>query len=1009
MPVSALVNSFNAGELSPYMGARSDVEKYRNGCATLENFIILPYGGVVRRPGTEYLGNPKFDNRRCRLIGFNFSTTTRFVIEMGHLYMRFWSNGVQVLSGGSPLELVSPYTENQIREVQFVQINDIMYLVHPEVAPYKLSRLSDTNWTLTEVPWDWPALLDENLGNTTLTCSHTTGNNRTLTASAATFNAGHVGSYWQIGHTLEAVFVERSIDSDGNSGNLTVFGDWEFSTSGVWSGVINIEQSDDNGATWQVIRSYKGSAERNITASGKTDREALLRIAVSNYVTGSAWAEQTNYALDAVRVWENNVYKCVLAHNSTAPAWNEFAGNYALGALVTFNTRTYKCTKAHNNTTTNFVGTGQNYAVGNLVKFNERTYKCVRAHSTVGALLGSNPIAGGYPWGQNITIAKDQLVFFDGDVYRANQDQRIGLRAIDAHLVLNVGNVIADGGDGNSWWRVVRQITSATELSNRITDNRVQLLTARNGVQAHHEIGMFEKMDYTPENPEYWELQNFRPSNAEYWEPIDFTPSNPKYWEPINYGTRVARLEAADSRVFGIVKVTGYTSPTQVTVNVVNPLAKTTATKIWSEGAWSASQGFPRTVALHQSRIYYGGTERRPLSIWGSVVDDFQNFRVSTNNDGGLFLTLSAKEANRLMWMESQDKLLIGTSGNEWTLGASTDEGITPTNVTAQKQSSYGSKYLPAATINDVLLFVQRQGRKVRELVYVLDKDGWVAPDLTVLAEHVTAGEIVERSYQQQTDAIYWAIRGDGQLVGMTYERDQNVVGWHRHTTDGAFESVATIYGIGGTDEVWLSVQRTVGGQTKRFIERFYTQSREKFEAQDKLNWWYLDCAVRYSGTATSTMPGLSHLEGRTVNVLANGAVESPKTVTSGQIALDKARTTVLAGLPFTSTLQPMTIDINNMADGTSRGRFKRIHRMILALQKSLGGEVSTDQGLTWQYLYNRDFPDPMDASPPPFTGDAEVVTASDYDRNLQILVRQKQPLPLTVLALVAKIDFYGD
>jgi hypothetical protein len=537
----------------------------------------------------------------------------------------------------------------------------------------------------------------------------------------------------------------------------------------------------------------------------------------------------------------------------------------------------------------------------------------------------------------------------------------------------------------------------------------VQLLSSTDVIFADHELNLLEKMDYSPDNPEYWELQNFRPSNFEYWEPVDFTPANNKYWTPINYGTRIARLEAADSRVYGIVKVTGFTSPTQVTVNVVNPVAKTTATKIWSEGAWSTHQGFPRTVTLHQGRIFYGGTERRPLSIWGSVVDDFQNLRLTTNNDGGLFLTLSAKEANRLMWMESQDKLLIGTSGNEWTLGASTDEGITPSNVTAQKQSSYGSKYLPAATINDVLLFVQRQGRKVRELVYVLDKDGWVAPDLTVLAEHVTSGEIVERSYQQQTDAIYWAVKGNGQLIGMTYERDQNVVGWHRHTTDGQFESVATIYGVNGTDEVWLSVQRTVGGQTKRFIERFYTQSRETFEAADKANWWYLDCAVRYSGAANATMSGLSHLNGRTVDVLANGSVETPKTVAGGQITLDKARTTVLAGLPFTSTLQPMTIDINNMADGTSRGRFKRIHRMVLALQKSLGGEVSTDQGQTWQYLYNRDFPDPMDASPPVFTGDTEVVTASDHDRNLQVMVRQNQPLPLTVLALVAKIDFYGD
>lgn len=1006
MPVSALINSFNAGELSPYMGARSDVEKYRNGCSTLENFIILPYGGVIRRPGTEYLGSPKFDNRRCRLIGFNFSTTTRFVIEMGHQYIRFWSNGVQVLSGGNPVELASPYTEEQLREVQFVQINDIMYLVHPDVAPHKLSRVSDTSWTLTEVAWDWPALLDENLGDTTLACSHTTGNSRTLTASAATFNAGHVGSYWQMGHSLEAVFTESDIDANGNSTSLNVFGDWEFSTSGVWSAVLNIEQSEDNGDSWQVIRSYKGSAERNITASGKTEREVLLRIAISNYVTGSAWATNTNYALDTVVTYENNVYKCVLGHNSTAAAWNEFAGNYAVDNLVTFNTRTYKCVKAHNNTTADHVATNTNYAVDTLVKYNGRTYKCIKAHNTTLTNYANNSYTSMNTYAEGTLFRPKDT----SDIIRITRSVT-RVRPLDTAanntvgLLVNQICVSAVGG----FSRAVRGVNPGVSFDTALTNNQVQLLTSTTAPEAHWEMGDAEKIDYSPDNSEYWELQNFRPANAEYWEPIDFTPGNAKYWTPINYGTRVARLEAADSRVYGIVKVTGYTSPTSVTVNVVNPLSKTTATKIWSEGAWSTHQGFPRTVTLHQSRIYYGGTERRPLSVWASVVDDFQNLRQTTNNDGGLFLTLSAKEANRLMWMESQDKLLIGTSGNEWTLGASTDEGITPSNVTAQKQSSYGSKYLPAATINDVLLFVQRQGRKVRELVYVLDKDGWVAPDLTVLAEHVTAGEIVERSYQQQTDAIYWAVRGDGQLIGMTYERDQNVVGWHRHTTDGAFESVATIYGIGGTDEVWLSVSRTVGGVTKRFIERFYTLSREKFEAADKANWWYLDCAVRYSGTATGTMSGLSHLNGRTVDVLANGAVESPKTVAGGSITLDKARTTVLAGLPFTSTLQPMTIDINNMADGTSRGRFKRIHRMVLALQKSLGGEVSTDQGQTWQYLYNRDFPDPMDASPPVFTGDTEVVTASDHDRNLQVTVRQKQPLPLTVLAMVAKIDFYGD
>ena len=146
-----LVTALNAGELSPYMDARTDVEKYRSGCRKLENMVVLPYGGVYRRAGTEYLGEAKNANQRCRLIGFNFSVTTRFVLEFGHQYIRVWGNDSQVLSGGSPLEIVSPYQESELRELQYLQVNDIMYLAHANHAARKLSRISDPNWTLTTV------------------------------------------------------------------------------------------------------------------------------------------------------------------------------------------------------------------------------------------------------------------------------------------------------------------------------------------------------------------------------------------------------------------------------------------------------------------------------------------------------------------------------------------------------------------------------------------------------------------------------------------------------------------------------------------------------------------------------------------------------------------------------------------------------------------------------------------------------------------------------------------
>jgi len=976
MSLSAHVNSFNAGELSPYMGARSDVKKYQSGCRTLENFIILPYGGVIRRPGTEYMGNAKYTGTgftlgRCRLLAFNFSTTTRFVIEMGHQYLRFWSNGVQVMSGASPLEVVSPYTESQLREVQYVQINDIMYLTHPNVPVYKLSRVTDTNWTMQEVQWDWPALLEENVSATTLTCSATTGNG-TLTASSPVFNGNHVGAYFMLGHNKDANYVELDIDANGNSNSLTVFGAWEFSTSGIWSAEINIEQSEDNGTTWQIIRTFKGAAERNVTVSGKTDKEVLLRIAVADYVTGSAWTANTSYALDAVRTYEGNVYKCVLAHNSTATAWEWKNKTYSVGDIVSNNTRTYKCIKQHNSTVTAY-SRGVGVAIGGGTKFavdnSETIYK---------ALLDTYAVYD--PGGASFSIG------------RLNQ-------------------IYARGG---AYYRSVRGGTGT--FDNLVTNNNVQLLSTpmgqtgtntENDPEVHHEMGEFEKLDLTT-------------FNGEYWEPVDFTPFNSKYWTPINYSTRVARLEAVDSRVYGIVKVTGYSNSQSVTVSVINRLASTTATKTWAEGAWSNHRGHPRTVMLHEARIYYGGTSSRPLSLWASVVDDFQNMRTSELADGGMFLTLSAKEANAICWMESQDKLMIGTSGNEWTLGPLTaDEGITPYNVSAVKQSSYGSKYMAAASINEVMLFVQRQGRKVRELTYVLDRDGWVAPDLTILSEHVTAGEIVEADYQQQADAIYWAVRGDGQLIGMTYERDQEVVGWHRHTTDGLFESVAVIYGVGGSDEVWVAVNR--GGN--RYIERFRIDAREQYEAENKSYYWYLDSAVRKTSGASSTMTGLSHLNGKTVSILGDGKVLAPATVSGGSVSLSESATVVLAGLPYTSTLEPSILDVPNMEDGHSRGRMRRIDRVMVTLQKSLGGQVSTDgnqwnhlitptwQNLypsKWNYLYTQDLPgDP--ASPNPFSGDAEIVMASDYGRNLTLKVRQTDPLPLTILALTPKMTFHGD
>ncbi len=802
MAIHQLIPSFNAGELSPYLDARSDLEKYASGCRLLENFIIMPYGGVYRRPGTEYLGAAKKADKRCRLLGFNFSTNTRFVLEMGEYYIRFWSNGIQVEVEGLALEVTTPYGEGELRELQFIQINDVMYFVHPLHAPCKLTRLADDKWTFELVEWDWPTVLDDNISTITLTPSLKTGKGITLTASAPpwaastsykkgdfvsssstiyqaksdhtsavafatdmgagkwekfeVFKQGNVGGYFQIGHSRTANFVERSISADGVSAAMVVLGDWELNTYGTWHATVHIERSYDNGLTWSIIRTYDSNSDKNVSSTGKEDRQSLLRIRVANYSTSSA---------------------------------------------------------------------------------------------------------------------------------------------------------------------------------------------AR------------------------------------------------------------ALLTAQEAKVFGFVKVTEFTSATVVVADVMRDLFDNTATTFWAEGAWSARQGFPRTIALHEQRIFYGGTESHPQSVWGSVINDFEMFRLYTADDAGLFFTLSAQQANPIQWLVSQSKLLIGTAGEEWTLASSdSNNTITPSSVLATRQSSYGSKYLRALVINDVILFAQRQGRKVRELVYSFEQDGYRAPDLTMLSEHVTKGEILECTFQQQPDAIYWTITGAGQLVGMTYERDQNVVGWHRHTTDGIFESVATIYGASGADEVWVAVQRKINGETVRMIERFKTDFRETFESEAKSDWWYLDCAKRVNLLPEgSLVSGLAHLEGKVVDILADGAVSPARTVDGGSISLQSPAGRVVVGLPFVSKFCPMKLE-TQMPDGSSRGRKRRISTMYASFYKSLGGEFSGDR-LQWNWIYSREMRADMDDSPPVFTGDRELIVAGDYGRSADITIRQAQPLPLTILALTPIYD----
>jgi len=227
------------------------------------------------------------------------------------------------------------------------------------------------------------------------------------------------------------------------------------------------------------------------------------------------------------------------------------------------------------------------------------------------------------------------------------------------------------------------------------------------------------------------------------------------------------------------------------------------------------------------------------------------------------------------------------------------------------------------------------------------------------------------------------------------------VVGWHRHVTDGLFESVATIYGA-SDDEVWVVVKRIINGATKRYIERL-----NPVQWVDKEDAFYVDSGLSYDGAPATTFSGLGHLVGKTVSILADGAPVPSKVVSAGgTVTLDDSASVVHIGLPFTTIVEPMRLD-SDASSGVSQGNVKQIRELVIRLNKSLG--LSYGDGVRNYNLSFRDTSMPMDASPPLFTGDKVIEFDGEFDLDARVIIKQEQPLPLCLLAIVVKYEITGN
>lgn len=451
---------------------------------------------------------------------------------------------------------------------------------------------------------------------------------------------------------------------------------------------------------------------------------------------------------------------------------------------------------------------------------------------------------------------------------------------------------------------------------------------------------------------------------------------------------------------WGYVKVTGFVSGAQVTATVQSSLAGVTPTPYWREGAFSGVRGYPAAATFHDERLYFGGTAHQPQTIWGSESGNFENFAPEgTITDAGpVTYSFASDQMNPIIWLMSASLLMAGTTEGEWKISAtSAGSPITPTDVNVRQVNNKGSAALRPVKVGDVVLFFQGNARKLRELTYRYELDSWVAPDLTILSEHITLGGVVSMALQKEPDQTIWAVRDDGTLLSMVYEREQEVVGWSRHTTDGWFEDVACIPGDNQT-EVWVVVRRTINGSTRRYIECFTNIEY----GGELLNACFVDSALAYDGAPATILSGLEHLEGKTVQILGDGAVRRPATVGGGEITLDRPLSRAVVGLPYTSLFKSVRLEAGGET-GPAQGKLKRIDHLVLRLYQTSGGKAGPDVD-NLETMFSREMGDAMDTAPPLFAGDWKLDYRGDYDREGQVVIVQDEPLPLTLCALITSL-----
>jgi len=459
---------------------------------------------------------------------------------------------------------------------------------------------------------------------------------------------------------------------------------------------------------------------------------------------------------------------------------------------------------------------------------------------------------------------------------------------------------------------------------------------------------------------------------------------------PFTWILRYSRQE-----VNGILEITNFILPTQVRCKVKRKcFYLNTPTKKWSLGAWGDVPGWPAVITFHQDRLTLGRTPTSPFDIWQSVTGDYNNFGVSepVQADDSVKIPIRSRSLDEIQGIVSLKDLVVLTIGGEWRItGSAEGNAITPDSMYISSQGYRGSHPIEPIISGASVLFVQKFGKRVRDLAYSFESDGYDSVDLSIFATHLFDDyTIVDWCYQQEPWSVLWVVRSDGKLLGLTYMKEQEVWAWHMHDVGGIVESISSAPGL-TEDEVYMVVKRNVSGNDVRYVEKLSSRPEEM----------HLDCAVvAHDGDPTTTISGLNHLEGKQVVVLADGVPIFGHTVSNGAITLKNSASYVVVGLQYIGTIQSLPL-IYEVREGISTGSRRRATSVILQVLDSRFGYIGTKDDDMYPIYYPNE-------NLELYSGVLTEDLSSEYDYYGQVTIEQRHPYPFNILNWTVRVA-HGD